>query len=159
MNARLIERPVFGVNVMVLRDGRTVALEDIATAAEGQAILDDLDGAILGIEDQIAFDEGCKGPDWRKRAEIALKVKRRQRPGLQQRIGELRRAENRDEAEADRARIRAAQIRAAEHTDRKRGVFVKAAKELLSPEVFTEVWARAAELDPVAFAEASEAAV
>ncbi|MEH3117019.1 MAG: hypothetical protein PGN25_05245 [Methylorubrum populi] len=83
-----------------------------------------------------------------------MKVKRRQRPALQRRIGELRRAENRDEAEADRVRIRAAQIRAAEHTDRKRGAFVKAAKELLTPEVFTEVWARAAELDSTAFEEA-----
>ncbi|KQQ23704.1 hypothetical protein ASF53_05095 [Methylobacterium sp. Leaf123] len=144
MSARLIERPVIGVNVMVLRDGRTVALEAIATAAEGQAILDDLDGAILGIEDQLAFDDGRNGPDWRKRAEIALKVKRRQRPALQQRIGELRRAEK------QAARTCAS----TSHKDAQRKAFIDAAEELLPRETFVELWARAAEREPVVFVDA-----
>ncbi|MCP1544566.1 hypothetical protein [Methylorubrum extorquens] len=141
--AVLTERPIRGVNVVVLSNGQEVHLDDITTSAEGQTILDDLDGAILGIEDQLAFDDGHNGPIWRKRAEMALKKKRRQRPGLQQRIGELRREEK----------------RAAQHEpvtsrkDAKRKAFVDAAEELLSPEVFTKVWSRAAERMPVAFAE------
>ncbi|MBB2963770.1 hypothetical protein [Methylobacterium sp. R2-1] len=91
--AVLTERPIRGVNVVILSDGREVHIDDVTTAAEGQTILDDLDGAILGIEDQLAFDDGRNGPLWRKRAETALKKKRRQRPGLQRRIGDLRRAE------------------------------------------------------------------
>jgi hypothetical protein len=143
MSGTSTERPIRGVNVVVLSDGREVHLDDITTAAEGQAIIDDLDGAILGIEDQLAFDDGRKGPVWRKRAETALKKKRRQRPGLQQRIGELRRAEK-----------RAAQLEpVTSRKDAKRKAFVDAAEELLTPEVFTEVWARAAERMPVAFAE------
>ncbi|GAA0252272.1 hypothetical protein LNAOJCKE_4786 [Methylorubrum aminovorans] len=143
MSATSTERPIRGVNVVVLSDGREVHLDDITTAAEGQTILDDLDGAILGIEDQLAFDDGRNGPVWRKRAEMALKKKRRQRPGLQQRIGDLRRAEK-----------RAAQPEpATSHKDAKRKAFIDAAEELLSPEVFTEVWTRAAERVPAAFAD------
>ncbi|WP_246690211.1 hypothetical protein [Methylorubrum populi] len=130
---------------MILSDGREVHLDDISSAAEGQTIIDDLDGAILGIEDQLAYDDGRNGPVWRKRAEMALKKKRRQRPALQQRIGELRRAE----------RLAAAHPPAGpgpSRRDIRRKAFVNAAEQLLSPEVFTEVWARAAEMEPVAFA-------
>ncbi|HJE24957.1 MAG TPA: hypothetical protein K8W01_14975 [Methylorubrum populi] len=143
MSATSTERPIRGVNVVVLSDGREVHLDDITTAAEGQAIIDDLDGAILGIEDQLAFDDGRNGPVWRKRAEMALKKKRRQRPGVQQRIGELRRAEKRA-AQPEPVTLR---------KDVKRKAFVDAAEEMLTPEVFAEVWARAAERMPVAFAE------
>ncbi|MGW5961035.1 hypothetical protein [Methylorubrum thiocyanatum] len=143
MMAVLTERPIRGVNVVILSDGREVHIDDITTVAEGQTILDDLDGAILGIEDQLAYDDGRNGPVWRKRAEMALKKKRRQRPGLQQRIGELRRAEKRaTQPEPVTSR-----------TDAKRKAFVDAAEELLTPEAFTEVWARAAERMPMAFAE------
>ncbi|KQO88233.1 hypothetical protein ASF33_21955 [Methylobacterium sp. Leaf92] len=142
MSASSTERPIRGVNVVVLSNGQEVHLDDITTAAEGQTILDDLDGSILAIEDQITFDDGRGGPVWRKRAEMALKKKRRQRPGLQQRIGELRRAE-RQSARPDPA---------TSHKDAKRRAFLKAAEELLTAELVSEVWARAAERDPAAFA-------
>lgn len=147
MSARSTDRAILGVNVMVLRNGTGVHLDDIATASDGQAILDDLDGAILSIEDQLAFDDGSKGALWRKRADKALRRKRRQRPALQQRIGELRGAEKQAEHEA-RADQNAA------HLDVKRRAFIKAAEELLAPELLTEVWARAAEREPAAFAKA-----
>ncbi|APX83981.1 hypothetical protein BV511_04150 [Methylorubrum extorquens] len=141
MSASSAERPIRGVNVVVLSNGQEVHFDDITTAAEGQTILDDLDGSILAIEDQITFDDGRGGPVWRKRAEMALKKKRRQRPSLQQRIGELRRAEK-----------RAAQPEPiTSHKDAKRKAFIEAAEEMLTPEVFTEVWARAAERQPAAF--------
>lgn len=141
MTAASTDRPIRGVNVVVLSSGQEVHLDDITTSTEGQTVLDDLDGAILGIEDQLAFDDGRNGPIWRKRAEMALKKKRRQRSGLQQRIGELRREEKRSTQPEP----------AASHRDAKRKAFIKAAEELLPPEVFTEVWARAAEREPAAF--------
>ncbi|MDV2986368.1 UNVERIFIED_CONTAM: hypothetical protein Q9R58_18780 [Methylobacteriaceae bacterium AG10] len=144
MSVASTERPIRGVNVVVLSDGREVHLDDITTAAEGQTILDDLDGAILGIEDQLAFDDGHNGPLWRKRAETALKKKRRQRPGLQRRIGDLRRAEKRATQPEP----------VTSHRDAKRKAFVDAAEEVLPPEVFTEVWARAVEREPSAFTSA-----
>ena len=148
MMAALTERPIRGVNVVILSDGREVHIDDITTVAEGQTILDDLDGAILGIEDQLAYDDGRNGPVWRKRAEMALKKKRRQRPGLQQRIGELRRAERQTVLPAGPG---------PERRDARRRAFVNAAEELLTPEVFTEVWTRAAEREPAAFAKGVEA--
>lgn len=138
------DRPIRGVNVVILSSGREIHLDDIATAAEGQMILDDIDGAILAIEDQLATDRGRSDPAWRKKAEMALKKKRRQRPGLQQRIGELRRTEK----QISRP------FSATSHKDAQRKAFIGAARQLLSPEVFTEVWARAAERDPTAFANA-----
>lgn len=143
MSVPFTERPIRGVNVVVLSNGQEVHLDDITTAVEGQTVLDDLDGAILGIEDQLAFDDGRNGPVWRKRAEMALKKKRRQRPGLQQRIGELRRAEKRS----------AQPEPVTSHKDAKRKAFIDAAEELLSAEVFSEVWTRAAEREPSAFAD------
>ncbi len=150
MNPRPTERPVIGVNVIVLRDGRTAHLEDIADAAEGQAILDDLDGAILGIEDQLAFDDGRNGPAWRKRAEIALKKKRRQRPALQQRIAELRRAERQAAAHPPAGP-------GPDRRDARRKAFIDAAEEMLPRETFVEVWARAAEREPRVFVDATRA--
>lgn len=144
MSAPPTDRPIRGVNVLVLSNGREVHLEEIATTAEGQTILDDLDGSILAIEDQISFDDGRGGPAWRKRAEMALKKKRRQRPALQQRIGDLRRAE--------RQATRPPEGPGPNRRDIRRKAFINAAEQLLAPEVFTEVWARAAEMEPVAFA-------
>lgn len=148
MSGSFAERQIRGVNLVVLSDGREIHLDDIATAAQGQTVIDDLDGAILGIEDQLAYDDGRNGPVWRKRAEMALKKKRRQRPGLQQRIGELRRAERQTVLPAGPG---------PERRDARRRAFVNAAEELLTPEVFTEVWTRAAEREPAAFAKGVEA--
>lgn len=114
-----------------------VHFDNIATTAEGQAILDEVDGAILGIENQFAFDDGRNGPVWCKRAESALK-KRRQRPGLQQRIGGLRRAERQATAQPPIGL-------GPDRRDARRKTFIDAAEELIGPEVFTEVCARAAE--------------
>lgn len=136
---------VRGVNLVLLSDGREIHVDDIATAAEGQAILDGLDGAILTIEDQIAHAGPGTDPSWRKRAEMALKRKRRQRPALQQRIGVLRRAER-----------QAAQPQFEPgfgKRDGRRRAFIDAAEELLSPETFTEIWARAVERAPDVFAD------
>lgn len=140
-------RSVRDVNLVFLSSGETISIGDIATAAEGQAILDDLDGAILRIEDDLACDRQHPNPEWRERAEMALKKKRRQRPALQQRIGDLRRAER----EAARPTAGPGPNR----RDTRRKAFINAAEQLLSPEVFTEVWARAAELEPAAFADES----
>lgn len=148
MSTSLTDRPIRGVNVMVLSSGREVHLEDIATAAQGQMILDDLDGSILAIEDQISFDDGSGGPVWRKRAETALKRKRRQRPGLQQRIGELRRAERQAAAHPPAGP-------GPDRRDARRKAFIDAAEELLPHETFVELWARAAERAPTAFEDAS----
>jgi hypothetical protein len=151
MSAPPTDRPIRGVNVIVLRDGREAHLDDITTAAEGQTILDDLDGSILGIEDQLAFDDGRNGPVWRKRAEMALKKKRRQRPGLQQRIGELRRAERQAAAHPPAGP-------GPDRRDARRKAFIDAAEELLPHETFIELWVRAAERAPFAFGSSSEAA-
>ncbi len=68
-------------------------------------------------------------------------------PRLQERIGELRRAEER------RAKASAAASVAAITAERRRRrrAFILAARELLGHEVVTEVWARAAELKPDVF--------
>ncbi|MFY9292724.1 MAG: hypothetical protein WAP03_18820 [Methylorubrum rhodinum] len=138
--------PVRGVNLVLLSDGREIHLDDIATAAQGQAILDGLDGAILTIEDQLAHAVPGADPSWRKRAEMALKRKRRQRPALQQRIGVLRRAER----QAEQPQFEPGFPK----RDGRRRAFIDAATELLPPETVTEIWARAAEQVPVAFAAA-----
>lgn len=138
-----------GINTVLMSDGREVHLDDIATAAEGQTILDDLDTAIDKIELQVAAArDGASpnDPDWRRRAETALKRKRRIRPRLQQRIGELRKAE------------RVAQVQAAAAAvpgDVQRKAFVIAAADMLDHELVTEIWARAREIRPAAFVEGS----
>ncbi|CAO4179470.1 hypothetical protein EEDFHM_03525 [Methylorubrum populi] len=138
------DRLIRGVNVVILSDGREISIEAIATAAQGQQVLDDLDGAILGIEDQLAHDDRRNGPAWRKRAEMALKKKRRQRPALQQRIAELRRAERHPSIGGT----------AREPKEARRKAFIDAAEELLPHETFVEVWARAAEREPSVFTDA-----
>lgn len=146
----IIARPEMrGINTVLLTDGREVHLDDIATAAEGQMILDDLDTAIDKIELQLTdARDGISqnDPDWRRRAETALKRKRRIRPRLQHRIGELRKAE------------RAASVRAAAEAvpgDVQRKAFVIAAADMLDHELVTEIWARAREIRPAAFVEGS----
>ncbi|MEH3118873.1 MAG: hypothetical protein PGN25_15110 [Methylorubrum populi] len=148
MSASPTERPIRSVNVVVLRDGREVHLDDIATAADGQAILDDLDGAILSIEDQIGFDDGSKGTVWRKRADMALRRKRRQRPALQRRIGDLRRAERQAAAHPPPGP-------GPERRDARRKAFIDAAEEMPPHETFVELWAHAAEREPTVFADAA----
>lgn len=134
--------PVRSINTILLSDGREIHLDDVATAAEGQTILDDVDEAIDGIERQLA--SGLAGSeDWRRRAEIALKKKRRSRPRLQQRIAELRRAER----QAPPVPAGAGPAR----RDAKRKAFIDAAEQMLDHDLVTEIWARAQEMRPEAF--------
>ncbi|KQT17720.1 hypothetical protein ASG40_17005 [Methylobacterium sp. Leaf399] len=138
---------VRGVNV-VLYSGGELHIDDIETAAQGQAILDEIDGAISTIEDQFAHGVTSeKDPSWRARAEIALKRKRRQRPRLQQRIGELRRAERQVLPPSGK------HLADYERREARRRAFIDAAKQMLDAEMVTEIWARAAEQAPDAFAE------
>lgn len=138
--------PLRGVNVVLRRDGSEIHLDDIETAAQGQAILDEIDAAILAIEDQVDNDDGRNGQDWRSRANTALKKKRRIRPALQKRIADLRRSERQAAALAQPVK----DIRVG--PEARRTAFINAAEELLDAEVFTEIWARAAERNPAAFA-------
>ncbi|MCJ2033793.1 hypothetical protein MKK54_06155, partial [Methylobacterium sp. J-068] len=85
--------PFRGVTTILLQDGSEITLDAIETSTQGQAILAEIDEAILAIEGQFAFGRQTDDPSWRTRAEIALKRKRRSRPVLQERIGVLRRAE------------------------------------------------------------------
>ncbi len=127
-------------------DGRAIHLDDIPTAEEGRQLLAVLDGEIARIEDQLsAADLRGADPEWRRRAATAHKRKRRIRPRLQERIGTLRRSE-RDQAHT------ADTLAASSAKDGRRRAFILAAQELLSHEVVTEVWARAAEIKPDLFA-------
>lgn len=142
-----VAAPVLGVTTILLRDGSEIHLDAIETSARGQAILAEIDEAILAIEGQIAFGRQTDDPSWRTRAEIALKRKRRSRPLLQERIGALRRAEK-------AAALGASQAQASSKVDAKRQAFVLAAYELLGHETCTEVWTRAQERQPALFVEA-----
>lgn len=145
-----------GVNAVQRRDGSVVELANIRTAAEGQALLDENDAAILAIEEQLEnWADGRGGPDRVRRAKGALKRKRRIRPALQQRIAVLRKAEER--AEFAPADGRAFPRR--ERSELRRVAFVNAAEQLLDHKVFTEIWARAAEIAPDAFASEGGSAV
>ncbi len=131
-----------GVNLILRRDGSEVHLDDIATAEEGQAILDEIDAAILAIENQVETSCG-RDHDWRRRAGVALKRKRRVRPALQQRIAVLRKAEKKPPI------VKATAQR--DIGDRRRQAFIKAADATLDPELYLEIWQRASEFDPQAF--------
>ena len=133
-----------GVNVAILSDRSEVHIADIKTAAEGNSILADIDASILSIEAQLEFGRGDAEPGWRARAEASLKIKRRLRPALQQRIGELRRAEHVS------GRTVVAQAYAAT-VDAKRKAFIDAAGELLGHEICVEIWARAQQIRPSVF--------
>lgn len=141
-----IAAPMCGVTTILLRDGSEITLDAITSSAQGQAILAEIDEAILAIEGQIAFGRQTDDPSWRTRAEIALKRKRRSRPVLQERIGVLRRAER-------AAALGASQAQVSSKVDAKRQAFVQAAYELLGHEACTEVWARAQEKQPALFAD------
>ncbi|XYD07453.1 hypothetical protein R1A27_20310 [Methylobacterium sp. NMS12] len=134
-----------GINTVVRPDGREVHIDDITTAAEGQVLLDELDVAIISIESQIAgaaSGDRQRDPDWQRRVGVALKRKRRQRPRLQQRIGELRKTERQAEVRA---------VAQAAPGDGQRKAFVIAAADMLDHELVTEIWARAREMRPAAF--------
>jgi len=139
--------PIRGVTTILLQDGSEIRVDAIETSAQGRAILDEIDGAILAIEDQIAHGIGSDDPSWRVRAEMALKRKRRSRPVLQERIGVLRRAEK-------AAALGVSQAKVATKVDAKRQAFIHAAYELLGHETCVEVWALAQEKQPLLFADA-----
>jgi hypothetical protein len=138
--------PVRCITTILLRDGSEIALDAIETSAQGQAILAEIDEAILAIEGQIAFGRQTDDPSWRTRAEIALKRKRRSRPVLQERIGALRRAER-------SLALGASQAAVSSKVDAKRQAFVHSAYELLGHEACTEVWAHAQQKQPGLFAD------
>jgi hypothetical protein len=137
--------PMCSVNMILLSDGREIHLDDVATSAEGQAILDDVDAAIDRIEAQLDAPPfpGSGDPDWRRRAQVALKKKRRSRPRIQLRIADLRRAER----QVPQQPAGAGQAR----RDVRRKAFIDAAEQLLEHDLFTEIWARAQEMRPEAF--------
>ncbi|KQP83326.1 hypothetical protein [Methylobacterium sp. Leaf117] len=150
MNAALDIQPrdFSGINVIRFRDGREIRIDDIGTAEQGRLILTEVDATILAIEDQIDRVDlsTCNGPAWKKRAERALKVKRRQRPTIQARIGELGRAERGTVTLA----VREAEMR---KVDDKRRAFIRAAYASLGHEACIEIWARAEEREPSVFAD------
>lgn len=145
------QRDIPTVNVVEIQNGRRIALADITSAAQGRAIMDELDADIINVEDQIS---SCTIPavhsEWRRRAERALRIKKRIRNTLQERIGALRRAEK---AAADAAERVAAYGVKAVQVDAKRKAFVHAAYQMIGHEACTEIWARAAEMKPEVFAE------
>jgi hypothetical protein len=153
MNAPLDIQPrdILGINVIRLRDGREFRIEDIETAEQGRLILAEVDASILGIEDQIdRVDLATQnGRDWKRRAERALKVKRRQRPTIQHRIGELARAERGTAG-------RLAHEDLLRKADSKRRAFIRSAYEVLGHETCVELWARAQEKEPALFADGAE---
>ena len=145
MSASAIRRTRRDINFVILRDGRGIHLDAIATVDEGQAALDDLDCAVLSIEAQLAADGGgANRAGWRCAAEATLRKKRRIRPRLQQRIAELRRIERRA---APSLGDGSGKLR----RENRRKAFIDAAEELLPAETFTEIWARAAEREPELF--------
>ena len=75
---------------------------------------------------------------------MALKRKRRQRPRLQQKIGELRRAER---------QVRPLPDATTSPKDGRRKAFINAAEMVLGKEACAEIWAKAREMQPAAFAE------
>lgn len=141
-------RDLSTVNMVEIQDGIRIRLEDITSAAQGRTIMDELDADILSVEDQIASTgiSTRDDPDWRRRAERALKIKKRVRNALQERLGVLNRAERAAEKAAAFG-VKAVQV------DAKRKAFVHAAYQLIGHEVCTEIWARAAELKPEAFSD------
>lgn len=141
-----VRETVGGVNAVRRSDGSLVRLDDIATAEEGRALLEEVDAGILAIEEQIEnWTEQRHDPDWPRRAKTALKRKRRIRPALQQRIAELRRSEKLPATPTLRVGPKAELI------ERRRVAFINAAEAVLDRELFVEIWARAAEDMPEVF--------
>lgn len=143
--------PVVGqdsMNVLILADGSRVHLDDIQTMAEGQRHLDELDDAILHIESQVADTKSGRrqapDEDWSRRVGIALKRKRRVRPRLQQRIGDLRKAERQTAVKVKGPEIRP-------DREERRVAFIDAAEEVLDRDLFLAIWDRAKEMRPSVF--------
>jgi len=133
-----------GLTTVILQSGDAVEISEIATAEEGRSVLDEIDSSILSIEAQLADFQG--DPEWRKRAARALKVRKLQRPRVQERIGQLRVVEK-NRSHANHMAANSLKV------DAKRGAFVKAAYELLGHERCADVWARAQAISPEAFDE------
>jgi len=132
---------------IVQRKGIDIKLSDITSATDGEAILDELDGAIVSIEQQIAdgVRNGCNG-NWLIKARTALRYKKLARPKLQARIAELRRQE--------KAQVVAEARQFQQSRDNmKRRAFILAAKETLDAGAFDRIWAKAREILPDAFTE------
>lgn len=144
-------RDLATVNMVEIHGGTFIRLEDIPSAAQARTIMDELDADILRVEDQTTSMEmlARNGSDWRRRAERALRIKKRVRNALQERIGVLNRAERATTAAAERAARLGVK---AEQVDAKRQAFVHAAYQMIGHEACTEIWARAAEINPTAFA-------
>lgn len=144
-------RGYVAVNIIRFRDGTEIRIDDIATPEQGRIILDDVDASILAIEDQIEhMDLSTQNDvDWKRRAERALKVKRRSRPRLQAHIGLLMREEKARQHKDTMAQGSVV-------VDAKRKMFVRAAYDMLGHEACTEVWVRAAEMAPDVFPNGAE---
>jgi hypothetical protein len=132
---------------IVQRNGIDIKLSDIKSAIEGDAILDELDQAIVSIEQQIADGARtvCNG-GWLIKARTALRYKKLARPKLQARIAELRRQEK-AQAAGDLRQYQQSR------DNMKRRTFILAAKESLNADSFDQLWAKAREILPDAFTE------
>lgn len=134
------------VSSILLSRGRQVRLAEIQTVEFGMEVLADLSAAILGIEAKIeAADRADPNtPAMVRRAAKALKIKRRQRPLVEYRLGEIRRAERAARAAANPPLIE-------QLSDKRQRAFVDAAREALGERAFQEIWAKARELRPEAW--------
>lgn len=131
------------------RDGSEVTLAEIRTAAEGEALLEELDQAIIAIEEQIERAKSRKTDrDWLIRTKTAARHRRIMRPKLQERIADLRRTER---AAEKAAAIEVEKAENARRTDGRRRAFILAAKDTLEPCVFDQIWKRARVISPDAF--------
>lgn len=139
------DRPFRGVNVAILDDGREVHVDDIATNAEGRAIIDEIEAATILIATQLEFDTE-RDDAWRKRATLALRRKRAVLSRLQQRVAELRRAEK-------AAAVGANAHPAVGKADAKRFAFIEAAHEHLGVDTCIKIWALAKGKQPALFAD------
>ncbi|MCJ2080721.1 hypothetical protein [Methylobacterium sp. J-090] len=149
MSSTIERGDVLGVNVIFLSDGQQIRIADIQTVEEGRTVLDSLTGGILGIEAQIERMD-ISDPDYsqrRRRAERALRIKRLQRPRLEVRIAEIRRAER-----AVRAALNPPVLES--QTLNRRRAFVQAAQQILGEARCQEIWTRARENHPEAWSPA-----
>lgn len=129
------------MTTLTFRDGSTMLISDIDTVAAGEAALDELDRAIINIEEHVERGNRDRGTDqdWLIRAKTALKHRRRSRPILQERIAQLRRAEK------DAAR----QAHDAKDADQRKtwlDAFMKATRDELPGERFMSLCRRADEI-------------
>lgn len=129
------------MSFLLLRNGSSVAIDEIETVEAGNQVLEDLDLSIIAIEEQIERAEHNRDAnhDWLIRTKTALKHKRRSRAPLQARIGELCRAKKGRDYEAQRI---------AEVGKRKTWLdaFVAATRESMPEEQFRGLCRRADEI-------------